>query len=250
MSGGRPCPGPSTWSPPAARPRRSACGQRLRARARFERCRVRVARRRAKIGARLLAWRKFVANWSPESPRRALVACRGMRGLMATRVSRPCARAAEPAERQGEAARGRGRPTCQPAFMARLLITLMSAVWVWEPAPLRARGGSLAVCAYAHAAEATARGAAEPAQWAGRGGAVAGSGSSPPPGAAKARRLEWLGAAYLRARGSSLRLSRAAHTRRRPAFGQDVVAPPVRTAAKVAGFPGPQGRDHPSSPSE
>ena len=30
---------------------------------------------------------------------------------------------------------------------------------------------------------------------------------------AKARRLEWLGAAYLRARGSSLRLSRARHTR-------------------------------------
>ena len=64
----------------------------------------------------------------------------------------------------------------------------------------------------AHAAEATARGAAEPARWAWRGGAVAGSGSSPPPGAAKARRLEWLGAAYLRARGSSLRPSRARHT--------------------------------------
>ena len=64
-------------------------------------------------------------------------------------------------------------------------------------------------------------------------------GESPSPGVAR-------GCVPSGARLQPAPLSRAAHMRRRPAFGQDVVAPPVRTAAKVAGFPGPQGRDPPS----
>ena len=64
-------------------------------------------------------------------------------------------------------------------------------------------------------------------------------GESPSPGVAR-------GCVPSGARLQPAPLARAAHMRRRPAFGQDVVAPPVRTAAKVAGFPGPQGRDPPS----
>ena len=66
-------------------------------------------------------------------------------------------------------------------------------------------------------------------------------GESPSPGVAR-------GCVPSGARLQPAPLVRAAHTRRRPAFGQDVLALPARTAAKVAGFPGPQGRDHPPSP--
>ena len=119
---------------------------------------------------------------------------------------------------------------------------------VQEPAPLWARGGSLATVPRARGRSdrpwrrrASPMGRARLRRGRLRLKSASRRGESPSPGVAR-------GCVPSGARLQPAPLVRAAHMRRRPAFGQDVLALPARTAAKVAGFPGPQGRDHPPSP--